>query len=102
MSKPLRLLMLVMLLGLACLHGCSAPAPEVPPMETRAAENVPPEMLDRALKSLHSGDAQQQLTGLKFLESFPEVKQQHTARIEELKQSSKDARVRSQAEKLLK
>ena len=71
-------------------------------METRAAENVPPEMLDRALKGLHSEDAKLQLAGLKFLESFPEVKQQHTARVEELKTKGKDSKVRSHAEKLLK
>lgn len=71
-------------------------------MESRAAENVSPEMLDRALKGLHSEDTKLQMIGLKFLESFPEVKQQHLARVEELKDKSKDPKVRKQAESLLK
>ncbi len=74
----------------------------MPPMESRVAENVSPEMVDRALKGLRSEDAKLQLSGLKFLESFPEIKQQHVARVEELKERGQDAKVRSQAEKLLK
>ena len=70
-------------------------------MESRVAENVSPEMLDRALKGLHSEDTKLQMSGLKFLESFPDIKQQHVARVEELKESSKDPKVRKQAEKLL-
>lgn len=90
------------MVALACLLGCSNPVAEVPPMEARAAENVSPEMVDRALKGLHSEDAKLQMMGLRFLESFPEIKKQHVDRLEELQKNAKDAKVRSQAEKLLK
>ena len=53
--------------------GCTSKEQETPPMQSRAAENVSPEMRDRALKGLHSEDARLQLEGLRFLESFPEV-----------------------------
>ncbi len=81
---------------------CTSPPPELPPIEAREAENVSPEMLDRALQGLHSQDAKLQMSGLKFLESFPEIKEQHLPRIEELEKSGKDAKVRAQAAKLLK
>lgn len=90
------------MVSLAGLLGCSNPVAEVPPMEARAAENVSPEMVDRALKGLHSEDAKLQMMGLRFLESFPEIKKQHVDRLEELQKNAKDAKVRSQAEKLLK
>lgn len=93
---------LLMLATLVFIYGCSAPQPELPPMESRTAENVSPEMLDRALKGLHSENARLQMSGLRFLESFPEVKLHHVARIEELKKNGKDAKVRAQAEKILK
>jgi len=93
---------LLIVAWLACTFGCSGPAPETSPMESRSVENVSPEMLDRALKGLHSEDAKLQMSGLRFLESFPEIKQQHVARVEELKKSGKDSKVRSQAEKMLK
>ncbi len=82
--------------------GCTTREQETPPMQTRAAENVSPEMRDRALRGLHSEDVRLQLEGLRFLESFPEVKQQQLSRVEELAKSGKDAKVRSQAAKILK
>lgn len=82
--------------------GCGTPTPEPTSLESRAAENVAPEMIDRALKGLHSEDAKLQMSSLRFLESFPEIKKQHVARIEVLAKSGKDSRVRSQAEKILK
>ena len=82
--------------------GCTSREQETPPMQTRAAENVSPEMRDRALRGLHSEDVRLQLEGLRFLESFPEVKQQQLSRVEELAKSGKDAKVRSQAAKILK
>ena len=82
--------------------GCTSREQETLPMQTRAAENVSPEMRDRALRGLHSEDARLQLEGLRFLESFPEVKQQQLSRVEELAKGSKDAKVRSQAAKILK
>ena len=85
-----------------CLVGCESTPLPPPRTESRAAENVAPEMLDRALKGLHSEDVKLQMSGLKFLESFPEVKAQHVARVEELAEGSKDAKVRAQAAKLLK
>ena len=90
------------LAGAWCLVGCDKVEPEVAPIESREAENVSPEMLDRALQGLHSQDAKLQMSGLRFLESFPEVKQQHLARIEELSKSGKDTSVRAKAAKLLK
>ncbi len=94
--------------GVLCLScclgvvGCGKLEPEMAPMESREAENVSPEMLDRALQGLHSQDAKLQITGLRFLESFPEIRQQHLARVEELSKSGKDASVRAQAAKILK
>jgi hypothetical protein len=82
--------------------GCTSKEQETPPIQTRAAENVSPEMRDRALKGLHSEDSRLQLEGLRFLESFPEVKQQQLSRVEELAKGGKDAKVRSQAAKILK
>lgn len=82
--------------------GCSAPELKPTPIQAREAENVSPEMLDRALQGLHSPDPKLQIRGLRFLESFPEVKQEHRARIEELAKSGNDASVRSLAEKILK
>ena len=82
--------------------GCTSKEQETPPMQSRAAENVSPEMRDRALKGLHSEDARLQLEGLRFLESCPEVKQHQLSRVEELAKGGKDARVRSQAAKILK
>ena len=84
------------------LVGCKSREPEPPPMQTRAAENVSPEMRDRALQGLHSEDAKLQFEGLRFLESFPEVKQHHLTRVAELAKGGKDAKVRSQAAKILK
>lgn len=82
--------------------GCGSAPQQLPPIEAREAENVAPEMLDRALQGLHSQDAKLQMSGLKFLESFPEIKKEHVARIEELAASAKDAKVRAQAAKILK
>ncbi len=85
-----------------CMNGCRAPEREMPPMESRAAENVSPDMVDKALKGLHSEDAKLQMSGLRFIESFPELKQQHLARIETLAKSGKDAKICSQAARILK
>ncbi len=90
-------------LTLTCgLVGCTARETEPPPMQTRAAENVSPEMRERALQGLHSQDAKLQFEGLRFLESFPEVKQHQLSRVAELSKSGKDAKVRSQAAKISK
>lgn len=87
---------------LLAISGCKSEsvAPEVLP--TREAEAVPPEMLHRALKSLHSSEAKEQLSGLRFLKSFPEVKQQHRERIEQLANDAKDNAVKKLAAELLK
>lgn len=89
--------------ALACsMLGCTSREQETLPMQSRSAENVSPEMRDRALRGLHSEDAKLQLEGLRFLESFPEVKQHQLSRVEELAKGGKDAKVRSQAAKILK
>jgi len=58
-------------------------------------------MRNRALQGLHSEDAKLQLEGLRFLQSFPEVKQQHLARVAELAERGSDPKVRNQAAKIL-
>jgi hypothetical protein len=97
----LSLMAIVGLSMASSMLGCTSREQETPPMQTRAAENVSPEMRDRALKGLHSEDARLQLEGLRFLESFPEVKQHQLSRVEELAKGSKDPKVRSQAAKIL-
>src|SRR4051812_24081173 len=86
----------------SALIGCGTDRTAATLTQPRDAANVSPEMLDRALKSLHSQDAKLQISGLRFLESFPELKQKHVARIEEIAHHSKDAKARAQAEKVLK
>ncbi len=82
------------------LVGCENPQPAAVVVPSRSAENVTPEMLDRALTGLNSEDSKLQMSGLRFIESFPELKEPHAARIAELAKNAKDANVRSLASKL--
>jgi recombinational DNA repair protein (RecF pathway) len=93
-----------LLLGVGLLTSCagcgqsSAPSAVVP---NDGADMVAPQQVQAALQQLHSTRADEQLSGLKFLERFPSVAASQSEQVARLASSGASENVKKKAAALL-